>query len=174
MATCCTGERKFRYYCQRILPAVYDDALSYAELVCRISATFNSLSTELGSTGEGVEELQEKVEELEELFKEFQETGFDDYYLDQIKQWMDENMWCLMSWGSRMVWFGISEDGYFTAYVPDNLNFLAFDCILDPESEYFGYLTLSYEADVYEPCQISCWDGDCLKPDTTSLEVVSE
>jgi len=162
---------RFRYWCQKVLPAVYDDALSYYELMCKIQSHMNVIITEVNKEGEGIEELQKRVQELEDLFKQFQEHGFDDFYLDQIDKWMQDNMWCLMSWGSRIVWFGITDDGYFAAYIPDNFNFLAFDVIMDAESPDYGKLMLSYCQEVYEPCQIPCWDGDCLQADVTKLPV---
>lgn len=33
----------FRYYCQKVLPAVYDESLSYYELLCKLTAKINEL-----------------------------------------------------------------------------------------------------------------------------------
>lgn len=33
----------FRYYCQKVLPAVYDESLSYYELLCKLTAKVNEL-----------------------------------------------------------------------------------------------------------------------------------
>ena len=158
-----TGAR-FRYWCNKILPAVYDDSLSYYELMCKLTTHVNTVITEVNKDGEGIEELQERVKALEDLLKEFQEHGFDDYYMDQIEKWLNDNMWCIMSWASRIVWFGLSDDGYFTAYIPDNFSFLVFDVVQDPDHEDYGKLIMSYCQEVYEPCEISCWDADCAKP----------
>lgn len=162
---------RFRFWCQRVLPAVYDDSLSYMELLCKIQAHMQKITITINNNADGLEELQQKVDELFKLFEEFKENGFKDSYMDLIEAWLDENMWCIMSWASRMVWFGISDDGYFTAFIPNNMNFLAFDVIMDAESEDYGKLVLSYCQEVYEPCEISCWDADCPKPDTSRLEM---
>lgn len=160
----CTNKR-FYAWCQKILPAVYDDSLSYYEVICRLTSKLNETITIINNEGADLTELEDRVTKLEELFKQFQESGFDDFYMEQLEKWMQDNVWCLMSWGARIVWFGISDDGYFTAYVPDNFSFLAFDVIMDPDSPDYGKLMLSYCPEVYEPCEITCWDGDCPKPD---------
>lgn len=54
----------FRYFCQKVLPAVYDDSLSYYELLCKLTAKINEVivanEDELGA----IKELQDLYVEL--------------------------------------------------------------------------------------------------------------
>lgn len=54
----------FRYFCQKVLPAVYDDSLSYYELLCKLTAKINEVivanEDELGA----IKELQDLYIEL--------------------------------------------------------------------------------------------------------------
>ena len=44
----------------------------------------------------------------------------------------------------KMVFFGLSDDGYFVAYIPSSWDCITFGTILDCESPDYGKLTLSY------------------------------
>lgn len=44
----------------------------------------------------------------------------------------------------KMVFFGLSDDGYFVAYIPNSWDCITFGTILDCESPDYGKLTLSY------------------------------
>lgn len=44
----------------------------------------------------------------------------------------------------KMVFFGLSDDGYFVAYIPNSWDYITFGTILDCESPDYGKLTLSY------------------------------
>lgn len=62
----------------------------------------------------------EQLAELEEQFQKFQESGFEDYYEEQIEQWIRDNLGSLFETYSRGVYFGLTLDGHFVAYVPDS------------------------------------------------------
>lgn len=49
-----------------------------------------------------------------------------------------------ISKATKMVFFGLSDDGYFVAYIPNSWNCITFGTILDCESPDYGKLTLSY------------------------------
>lgn len=51
----------FRYYCQKVLPAVYDDSLSYYELLCKIVAKVNEIINTDNIQNEGIKKLTEYV-----------------------------------------------------------------------------------------------------------------
>ena len=40
-----TGVPMFRYFCQKVLPAVYDDSLTYYELLCKLTYKLNEVIT---------------------------------------------------------------------------------------------------------------------------------
>lgn len=52
-----TDLKPFRYWCQKVLPAVYDDSLSYYELLCKVVDYLNKTMEDVGTLHEDVEEL---------------------------------------------------------------------------------------------------------------------
>ena len=58
--------KPFRYWCQKILPLVYDDSLSYYELLCKVVDYLNK-------TMEDVETLHGDVTNLNEAYNQLQE-----------------------------------------------------------------------------------------------------
>ena len=56
----------FRYWCQKVLPLVYDDSLSYYELLCKVVDYLNK-------TMEDVETLHDDVDNLHTAYGELQE-----------------------------------------------------------------------------------------------------
>ena len=55
----------FRYWCQKVLPLVYDDSLSYYELLCKVVDYLNK-------TMEDVETLHGDVTNIHTAYKELQ------------------------------------------------------------------------------------------------------
>lgn len=49
-------ERKFRFWCQKVLPLVYDDSLSYYELLCKVVSYINSMSEDIAKIPQYVAE----------------------------------------------------------------------------------------------------------------------
>ena len=56
--------RPFRFWCQKVLPLVYDDSLSYYELLCKVVDYLNK-------TMEIVNKLRENCQALSGLFPAF-------------------------------------------------------------------------------------------------------
>lgn len=67
--------RPFRFWCQKVLPLVYDDSLSYYELLCKVIDFLNK-------TMEDVEVIHGDVETLGESYVELQE--FVDHYFENV------------------------------------------------------------------------------------------
>ena len=62
-------------------------------------------------------------------------------------KWCKENVSELISYAIKMVFFGITDEGYFVAYIPDSWDDIVFGTSgLDdfPEGIEYGHLTLSY------------------------------
>lgn len=43
------GEQRFRIWCQKVLPTVYDDSLSYYELLCKVLKVLEEVANEVAS-----------------------------------------------------------------------------------------------------------------------------
>ncbi len=57
--------KHFRFWCQKVLPLVYDDSLSYVEVLYKVVDYLNNLITDTNNLTEEVAELKEYVENLD-------------------------------------------------------------------------------------------------------------
>lgn len=138
----------FKYWCQKVLPAVYDDSLSYYELLCKVMEYVNKYVTELNVHTDAITELQILYASLREEFDEFKETGFLDYYAAQLQLWIEVNMpQIIQDFLDIVVFFGLTMDGYFVAYIPESWDEITFETGADYESEEYGRLILEYYVD---------------------------
>lgn len=86
----------------------------------------------------------ENIGELTQLFDEFMDGHFDDFYKEQVEQWIEDNfidiMKAILNHG---VFFGLTDDGYFCANVVWQLT-VYFDTIADYSNDNYGRLVLNY------------------------------
>lgn len=87
------------------------------------------------------------IEELQELFAQFQESGFDEYYLAQIEQWVNDNLETLYHLLVKQVYFGINEQGRFVAYIPESWDDIIFDTGFVYGQDTYGRLILRWDVD---------------------------
>lgn len=122
----------FRFWCQKVLPLVYDDSLSYYEILCRIVKYINDIiGNEKEMTDEFLE-LKKEVEKVQEML-----DNFDTVVIERI----------VREYLATMIFVEISDAGYFIYYIPDSWDNIQFETSgLDvelPDVEY-GRLILSY------------------------------
>ena len=136
-----------RFFCQLALPAVYDDELSYYEVLCKV---VNELNGNVGLFNELVEQINlntEDIATLKELFRKFQESGFDDYYKDQAEQWINANLDFIFTHTVKQVFFGLAQNGHFVAYIPKSWNDIIFDTGMVYSDDTYGRLILRWDVD---------------------------
>lgn len=77
---------ELRFYCYKVLPLVYDESLSYYEVLCKMRDYINKM---LGD----IKELESVYQDLEEYIAEyFEEHGVEDLIREIVTDWMEENM----------------------------------------------------------------------------------
>lgn len=123
--------RVFRYWCYKVLPLVYDDSLSYYEVLCKIVDYINKMIEEDKSYVEDIEELKAEMEEVQ--------TWIDNFDTSFIEELVQEYIGKVI----KNVVFGISTAGYFMAMIPDNWSDLQFGTV--QSGELYGHLTLQYD-----------------------------
>lgn len=134
------------YNIQKVLPAIYDDSLSYYEVLCKVQYALEELCKFAHEIDDEQGELTQTVEGLIEEFNEFKEHGFDDYYRQMIQAWVDANMERIIHDAVKMVWFGLTLDGYFIAYIPDSWEEIIFDTGAVYSEPSYGCLMLKWES----------------------------
>lgn len=114
------------------------------KLMCRL---IQNLIEGLDANDKQTEKNRLAIEELKQLFEEFKEHGFDDYYKEQVLKWITDNINLLYQEFAKQVFFGITEDGCFCAYVPDSWSEIQFDTGMVYGTENYGRLILKYDVD---------------------------
>lgn len=128
-----------------VIPQFYWDAESAEQRVKYLCMLYDKLMAYTNKAVENVNIDSEAIEELQDAFKKFQESGFDDYYAEQVAQWIAENMQKIIdAMTVSTVYFGLTDDGYFTATYPLSWKTVQFDTIADYSSDYYGCLVLLY------------------------------
>lgn len=138
----------FRYWCQKVLPAVYDDSLSYYELLAKVIEKLNETINVCNVNNEAINELNQIYISLQNEFETFKESGFYDYYAEQIQEWVEKNLNDIFTNFLKIgVFFGLTSDGYFCAYIPKTWNEITFDTGANYNEDDYGRLILKYYVD---------------------------
>lgn len=98
--------RPFRFWCQKVLPLVYDDELSYYELLCKVVDYLNKTMENVNSLSENFDELQSAFNTLknyvddyfknldvqEEINKKLDEMAINGYFDDLISKYLAKSI----------------------------------------------------------------------------------
>lgn len=136
----------FRFWCQKVLPAVYDDSLSYYELLAKIVDYLNDVIDQVNVHSDALIELALQFNQLKEEFEIFKKGGLEEFYEDLLDKWIRENMQGIIEQYIRMIFFGLTLDGYFVAYIPNRTGWddIVFDTIANYANDDYGRLVLRY------------------------------
>lgn len=127
------------------IPKFYWDAESQEQRVKYLCMLYDKLMAYVDALKDNVNVDSEAIEELQEAFQKFMESGFDDYYAQQVAKWIAANLQKIVdAMTVSTVYFGLTDDGYFTAYYPLSWKTVQFDTIADYSSDYYGCLVLLY------------------------------
>lgn len=124
--------KHFKFWCQKVLPLVYDDSLSYYEVLCKVVDYINKLIDDENSIIEQIDELRKELEIVQKWIDNF-DTSFAE---EIIKKYL-----------ATMIFVEISDSGYIVYYIPEHWEDIQFETTgLDvdiPDTDY-GRLVLSY------------------------------
>ena len=129
------------------LPKFYWDVETQEQRIKLICCLVQKLIDQYGSTDSQIQKNTKAIEELQELFRKFQESGFDDYYEQQVIKWIGDNIAILYQQLAKQVYFGLTSDGHFCAYVPDSWSDITFDTGAVYGTETYGRLSLRFDSD---------------------------
>ena len=124
--------KHFRFWCQKVLPLVYDDSLSYYELLCKVVHYINNLINTTNEIIEYVDELKAELKQVQDWI-----DNFDTSFAESIIQ----------EYLATMIFVEISDSGYFIYYVPEHWDDITFNTTgldISIEDYDYGRLVLSY------------------------------
>lgn len=129
------------------LPDFYWDVYSAEQRVKHICFEIDKLVNYADMLGVNLNITHDDVEELKKQFDEFQKAGLAEVYEEILQKWINENMPSIISDSIKMVFFGLTDDGYFCAYIPDTWEEITFDTGMVFGREDYGRLILRFDAD---------------------------
>ena len=103
---------KVKFWCYKVLPLVYDDSLSYYELLCKVVSKLNELIEKYASFDDMVEEIQTAIDALQKQIDEFDTTYIEKLIKDKL---------------ANMLYVWISDAGYIIYYVPESWDDISFN-----------------------------------------------
>lgn len=126
------------------IPEFYWDVYSSEERIKKICMEMHKLCEYANMLCDNLNIDRGLIEELQTTFEQFKNGEFDEFYKEQILVWIYRNMEYIISQAVKMVFFGLTLDGYFCAYIPDSWSDIEFDTIVDYNSPDYGKLILKY------------------------------
>ena len=104
--------KHFRFWCYKVLPLVYDDSLSYYEILCKVVKYINDLIDQDKVLGNELASLKAALQEVQDWI-----ANFDTSYLEQLIQ----------KYLANMIYVYISDAGYIIYYIPESWNDVSFN-----------------------------------------------
>ena len=123
----------FKMWCYKVLPLVYDESLSYYEILCKVVKYINNLIDQDKIIGNELDYLKKELDIVNKWINDF-----DTSYIEKI----------VTQYLSTMIFVEISNSGYIIYIIPESWESITFnttglDITLDLQPEY-GHLVLSY------------------------------
>lgn len=129
------------------LPAFYWDVYSSEQRIKHICYEIDKLIAYSDMLGINLNATHDDVVALQELFQKFQDQGLAELYEKLLQQWVDDNMERIISRVVKFVYFGLTNDGYFCAYIPDSWDEITFDTGAVYGRSDYGRLILKMQTD---------------------------
>lgn len=123
--------KTFRFWCYKVLPLVYDDSLSYYEVLCKCVKYINELIEQDKVFNTDISELENELHTVQEWIDNYDTSFAEEIVTTYLQKFVET------------VTFGITNDGYFCASIPDSLSKIQFGTI--SEGDLMGHLTMKYE-----------------------------
>lgn len=123
----------FNMWCYKILPLVYDDSLSYYEILCKVVKYINELIEQDKILANEIAGLKKELEIVQKWIDNFNTS-----YIEKI----------VREYLATMIFVEISDSGYIIYNIPSSWNSITFNTTgLDIElalQPKYGHLVLSY------------------------------
>lgn len=129
------------------LPQFYWDVYSAEQRIKHICYEIDKLIAYSDMLGINLNATHDDVVALQELFQKFQDQGLAELYEKLLQQWVDANMERIILRAVKFVYFGLTNDGYFCAYIPDSWDEITFDTGAVYGRSDYGRLILKMQTD---------------------------
>lgn len=136
------------------VPKMYWDVKSQEQRIKTLCMQVHKLVCYADMLGDKIGLNRKDIDELQAQFQKFMESGFDDYYAEQIEKWVNDHLEDLYRLLVKQVFFGLTYDpdnpelnGRFCAYIPESWSDITFDTGMVYGKFDYGRLILRFTAD---------------------------
>lgn len=126
----------FRFWCYKVLPLVYDDSLSYYELLCKMVSYINNLIETDKLQNDEIDKLKKQLQVVQNWI-----NNFDTSFAESV----------IARYLATMIFVTISDEGYIIYTIPKTWESITFNTTgLDIGNNIgvgdypYGHLVLSY------------------------------
>lgn len=130
-----------------VIPKLYWDVYSAEQRMKQLCKNFDKVEHYLDYVSElmnkwNIEFSEELNAELTKMWEEVHNG-----YEKAIAEWIKNDLPEIVDDAIHMVYFGLTLDGYFVAYIPESWDEIQFDTIMNVNDANYGRLVLSYIVD---------------------------
>ena len=156
------------------IPKLYWNVKSQEQRILNLFVLLNKLVCYCDKMGLQIDVNALDIQEIRDYVNEFLTSGFDDALAEKIAKWIDDHLQFIFTHTIRQVYFGLTQDGHFVAYVPDSWSDIVFDTGSDINLSTYGRLILRWDADSPDnvdqtPEIIKQYDNDYLKTQIVNI-----
>lgn len=123
--------KKLRFWVQKVLPLVYDDSLSYYELLCKVVDKLNETIEMYSELPDMVSEIEAAIAQINEWIANFETSTVEKIITDFL---------------ATMIFVEI-PDGHFVYYIPESWDDIQFETTgydVTISGYDYGHLVLNY------------------------------
>lgn len=110
-----------------------------------ILKTWKSFHDDIESLKAWRDEHEQEYQELEQAVENLESGNWTPEFVETLINWYKDNILQIIGEMAKTVHFGLTNDGYFCAWIPDAYSFLTFDTISDSDDPLYGHLVLMYD-----------------------------
>lgn len=129
------------------IPKLYWNVKSQEQRILNLFDLLNKLICYAENMGAQVNINTEDIQKLKDELQKLEDGGLIEIYEQQILDWINDNMERLIKQAVQFVYFGLTDDGYFCAYIPESWSEITFDTGAVFGRSDYGRLILKMQTD---------------------------
>ena len=106
---------------------------------------FKEFIDEIGALDAWRQEHEAEYQELKKLYDDMISGNYPPSFINSLKNWIAAHGVDIIAEQIKTVHFGLTNDGYFCAFIPSSWSGVQFSTITDSDDALYGHLVLEYE-----------------------------
>lgn len=128
------------------IPKLYWDVKSQEQRILNLFDLLNKLICYANNMGMQIDVNIQDIADLKDELQDLKDGGFLNQFEQQIMDWVNATMVQILAQAAHQVFFGLTDDGYFCAYIPQSWREIVFDTGAVYGTEQYGRLILRFDA----------------------------